>query len=171
MSIKRNHLEMERRRKLAARLFEKGVAPAEVARRLEVARQVAYRWKQTWESGGLEALASKGPAGPKAKLSVSQIEQVCDALLVGPGAQGYRTELWTCPRVALLIRDLTGVRYHPGHVWKLLGALGFSCQRPTRRAMERNAKKISRWKRVEWPDIKKKPNASGAPSFSLTRRA
>lgn len=162
---------MERRRKRAARLFEKGVAPAEVARRLEVARQVAYRWKQTWESGGLEALASKGPAGPKAKLSTAQIAHVCDALLEGPGARGYRTDLWTCPRVARLISELTGVMYHPGHVWKLLGALGFSCQRPARRAIERNEKKISRWKRVEWPNIKKKPAASVAPSFTLTRRA
>ena len=162
---------MERRRKRAARLFEKGVAPAEVARRLEVARQVAYRWRQTWESGGLAALASRGPAGPKARLNAAQIELVCDALLEGPGAQGYRTELWTCPRVALLIGNLTGVKYHPGHVWKLLGALGFSCQRPTRRAIERNQKEISHWKRVGWPNIKKKPAASVAPSFSLTRRA
>jgi transposase len=171
MSSRRDHVELERRRRRAARLFEKGVGPAEVARRLKVARQAAYVWKQAWESGGLEALSSKGPAGPKAKLSASQIQQLCDALLEGPVARGYRTELWTCSRVALLIRDLTGVKYHPGHVWKLLGALGFSCQRPTRRAIERDEKKISHWKRVAWPDIKKKPNASGAPSFSLTRRA
>jgi transposase len=171
MSTERDHVAMERRRKRAARLFEKGVGPAEVARRLKVARQAAYSWKRAWESGGLEALASRGAAGPKAKLNALQIQKLCDALLQGPGAQGYRTELWTCSRVALFIRELTGVKYHPGHVWKLLGALGFSCQRPTRRAIERNEKKISRWKRVEWPNIKKKPAASVAPSFSLTRRA
>jgi transposase len=64
---------------------------------------------------------------------------VTEALLAGPLAHGYKTNLWTLPRVALLIKDLTGVSYHPGHVWRLLGASGFSCQRPERRAVERDA--------------------------------
>jgi transposase len=78
-------------------------------------------------------------------------------LLKGPGAHGYKTQLWTLPRVALLIEKLTGVRYHPGHVWKLLGALGFSCQRPERRAVERDEPAIGHWKRVRWPDIRAYP--------------
>lgn len=70
-------------------------------------------------------------------------------------SRGYRTNLWTLPRVAALIQELTGVKCHPGHVWRLLGANGFSCQRPERRAIERDETKIRRWKRVEWPAIKK----------------
>jgi transposase len=169
MSKKRDHQEMERRRNRAARMFEKGCPAADVSKRLGVARQVGYRWKQAWEQGGKAALASKGKAGRKPKLSAAHARQVVEALIEGPDAQGYKTHLWTLPRVALLIHQLTGVRYHPGHVWRVLGALGFSCQRPERRAIERDGKAIGRWKRSRWPVIKKKPAGSAAPSSSSTR--
>ena len=148
---------MEKRRKKASALFNKGFSAPEVARRFGVARQVAYRWKDAWERGGKEALASKGPAGRKPKLTGDQTQQVTDALLAGPTAQGYKTDLWTLPRVAGLIEDLTGVRYHPGHVWRLLGASGFSCQGPERRAVERDEKAVRRWRQVELPALKKSP--------------
>lgn len=160
---------MERRRKRAATLFNKGHSAPEVARRCGVARQVAYRWKDAWEQGGNRALASKGPAGRKPKLTGQQTHRVTKALLAGPAAQGYKTDLWTLPRVAALIEDLTGVRYHPGHVWRLMGASGFSCQRPERRAVERDEKAIRRWQRVEWPDLKKRLSGKAEPSFSSTK--
>lgn len=160
---------MEKRRQRAGQLFAKDHSAPEVARRLGVARQVAYRWKEAWEQGGGAALASKGPAGPKPKLTPEQTQKVTDALLAGPAAQGYKTALWTLPRVALLIQDLTGVRYHPGHVWRLLGASGFSCQRPERRAVERDDQAIAHWKKKVWPALKKRPGAKGAPLSSLTK--
>jgi transposase len=166
MSKERDHVEMEERRNKAGALFKKGYSAPEVARRFCVARQVAYRWKDAWEQGGKAALASKGPAGHKPKLTAAQAAQVTAALLAGPTAQGYKTDLWTLPRVAALIKDLTGVRYHPGHVWRLLGASGFSCQRPERRAVERDEKAIRRWQRVQWPALKKRPAAKGEPSSS-----
>jgi len=160
---------MEKRRKKAAKLFAKDCSAPEVARCLGVARQVAYRWKGAWDQGGNEALASKGPAGPKAKLTVEQTQQVTEALLAGPAAQGYKTALWTLPRVASLIKDLTGVTYHPGHVWRLLGASGFGCQRPERRAVERDEKAIRRWRRTDWPALKKRPGSKGEPLSLLTK--
>lgn len=169
MSKTRDHAVMEERRKQAAKLFAKECSAPEVARRLGVARQVAYRWKSAWEQGGPSALASKGPAGRKSKLTAQQTQQVTEALLAGPTAAGYKTDLWTLPRVAGLIEDLTGVRYHPGHVWRLLGASGFSCQRPERRAIERDETAIRRWKRVTWPGLKKRPGNNGEPSSSSTK--
>jgi transposase len=165
----RDHAKMEKRRRQAAGLFAKGHAAPEVARRLGVARQVAYRWKEVWEHGGKTALASKGPAGPKSKLAVEQTQTVTEALLAGPAARGYKTDLWTLPRVADLIEDLTGVRYHPGHVWRLLGASGFSCQRPERRAVERDGKAIRKWQRVGWPTLKKRPGSRAEPSSLSTK--
>jgi transposase len=160
MAKKRDHAQMERRRRRAARMFDHGCPVAEVARRLGIARQVGYRWHEAWQAGGQAALASKGAAGPKFKLDPAQTGRVVDALLEGPAAHGYKTQLWTLPRVAGLIEHLTGVRYHPGHVWRVLGSLGFSCQRPERRAVERDEKAIRQWKRVQWPEIKKKHTAS-----------
>ena len=115
-----------------------------------------------WEG----SVVSKGSAGRKPKLTGEQTQRVTEALLAGPAVQGYKTNLWTLPRVAALIEDLTGVRYHPGHVWRLLGASGFSCQRPERRAVERDEKAIRRWQRVEWPALKKRPASKDEPSFS-----
>lgn len=169
MSKKRDHVAMERRRKRSAVLFEKGYGPSEVGRKLGVTRQVASRWKQAWEQGGRSALSSKGQAGPKPKLSPEQTRQVTQALLEGPRSQGYKTDLWTLPRVAALIGKLSGVDYHPGHVWRVLGSLGFSCQRPERRAIERDDKQIRIWKRKTWPALKKRPAAKNASSSSLMR--
>lgn len=160
---------MEKRRNKAGKLFAKDHSAPEVARRLGVARQVAYRWKEAWEHGGSAALASKGPAGRKAKLTAEQTQQITQALLAGPAAHGYKTSLWTLPRVAGLIEDLTGVSYHPGHVWRLMGASGFSCQRPERRAVERDEKAIRQWKRVAWPALKKRPANSGVSSSLSTK--
>jgi transposase len=166
MSKTRDHAEMEKRRKKAATLFNRGYSAPEVARRFGVARQVAYRWKDAWEQGGKAGLASKGSAGRKPKLTGKQTQRVTEALLAGPAAQGYKTDLWTLPRVAALIEELTGVRYHPGHVWRLMGASGFSCQTPERRAVERDEKAIRRWQRVDWPALKKRPASKDEPSFS-----
>ncbi len=107
-------------------------------------------------------MTSKGPAGPKSKLTPAHTQTVIAALLEGPAAYGYKTQMWTLPRVAGLILQLTGVQYHPGHVWRVMGALGFSCQRPERRALERDEPAIRQWKRVHWPAIKKKRAAKAA---------
>lgn len=169
MSQTRDHAQLEKRRLQAGKLFAKEHSAPDVARRLGIARQVAYRWKAAWEQGGRAALASKGPAGPKPKLTVKQTQQVVKALLAGPVAQGYKTALWTLPRVALLIKEMTGVEYHPGHVWRLLGASGFSCQRPERRAIERDDKAIARWKQEVWPALKKRRAGSAKPLSLLTK--
>lgn len=156
MAQKRDHKQLEKRRQRAAQMFERNVPVPEVVRRLGVARQVAYRWNAAWQTGGEAALASKGAAGPKSRLTPAQGEQIVEALLEGPAAHGYKTQLWTLPRMAGMIEELTGVRYHPGHVWRILGNLGFSCQRPERRALERDDAAIAEWKRVKWPALKKK---------------
>jgi transposase len=156
MAKQRDHVQFERRRRRAARMFERNIPVPEVVRRLGVARQVVYRWQSAWQAGGEAALASKGAAGPKSKITPAQTQQIVDALLQGPTAQGYQTQLWTLPRMADLIENLTGVHYHPGHVWRILGHWGFSCQRPERRALERNETAIGEWKRVKWPALKKR---------------
>lgn len=169
MAQKRDHIQMEKRRVRAAAMFAKGDSAPEVGRKLNVSRQVAYRWKSAWEKNGKAGLASKGKAGRKSKLSAVQAAMVVKALVAGPVSRGYKTNLWTLPRVAALIEELTGVQYHPGHVWRLLGDNGFSCQRPERRAIERDEAKIRRWKRVEWPAIKKKPAKRVEPLSSSTK--
>ena len=93
------------------------------------------------------------------------------ALLAGPQANGFDTELWTLPRVAEVIWRLTGVSYHPGHVWWLLRRHRWSPQRPARRATERDDAEVARWVAEEWPRIKGGRQRGARGSASWTSRA
>ena len=170
MTKTRDHQALEKRRLKAVVLFEKGWGSGAVARRLGVRRQSAHAWQQQWRTQGRSGLLSKGAAGRKSRLSEAQEAALADAILAGPEVAGYATAVWTLPRLAKLIEERFGVRYHAGHVWHLLGRLGFSCQRPTRRALERNERAIRRWKRSTWPALKKRLAPSAAPS-SLSMKA
>src|SRR5882724_1932277 len=116
----RDHHAMEQRRMQAADLLEGRVMPAEIARQVGVAHQVVSEWRKAWREGGREALRSAGPAGRKSKVDDRQLAEVRNALAEGAEANGYLTDVWTLPRVAEVIEHVTGVAYHPGHVWYLL---------------------------------------------------
>jgi transposase len=129
----------EARRLQAAELFAQGHSQAEVARQLGVSRQSAHIWHTRLQQGGVDALHSRGPTGPDPKLSAAQLAKIEQALLAGAMANGFDTDLWTLERVAVVITQLTGVRHHPGHVWSILRQrLGWTLQRPERRASERD---------------------------------
>jgi len=118
---------------------------------------------------GSSGLKKAGRAGRRPRLSGAQLKQIEQSLKRGPEAAGFATGLWTASRVRELIEDQCGVRYHEAHVWRILRQLGWSCQRPTGKALERDGQAIRYWKRVRWPRLKKKRSASGAPSSSSTR--
>lgn len=145
------------RRTQAAKLFAEGATQAEVARRTGVSRVSAMRWYQAWRRGGRAALAVARPLGRPPRLSGDQLTRIELLLLKGPAAQGYSTDLWTLPRMAMVIERETGTRYHPGHVWRVLRKLGWSLQRPARRARERDEEAIQSWRKRSWPRLKKTP--------------
>jgi len=167
--VRRDFAGLEQRRLWAARLLEKGIIPSQVARQVGVHRQSVSRWAQQLEKEGRPGLKQAGRAGRKPRLSALDLERIERALKRGPEAFGYDTELWTSARVADLIEKECGVAYHPGHVWRLLRQLGWSCQRPTGRALERDERAIAQWKRKRWPEIKKKPKNKGSSSSSSTK--
>jgi transposase len=162
---------LEARRLQAAELFAQGRTQAEVARTLGVSRQSAHVWHTRFTQGGMDALRSRGPTGPEPKLSAVQLARVEEALLAGAMANGFDTDLWTLERVGVVICQLTGVRYHPGHVWVILRRrLGWTLQRPERRASERDEEAIARWVAHEWPRIKKGPPRNRPGLSSWTNR-
>jgi transposase len=87
------------------------------------------------------------------------------ALLEGAKANGFIGELWTLERIAPVIERLTGVRHHPAWVWALQHRLGWSVQRPRRRAAERDQTAIDRWVKKDWPSILQTPNGA-KPAWS-----
>ena len=149
--------------------MRQGFNQSEVARRVKVCPQTVSRWAKAVSEDGAKALRAAGRAGRKPLLDEKQRERLVARLLEGPEKLGYETPLWTCERVAHLIEQEFGVRYHAGHVWKLLRQLNWSPQRPAGRALERNEEAIVEWKRKTWPAIKKKPKKKAARSSSSTK--
>jgi transposase len=154
---KRDFNALQRRRLKAASLFDNGLAPAEVARHFGVTCQSASRWHKAWEKGGQSALKKTPKAGRPPRLKPQDLPVLKRALKAGPGEHGFPTELWTTQRVAQVIKARFDIEYHPDHVGRLLGQIGWSCQRPTTRAIQRDESAIRRWKQETWPRLKKKP--------------
>jgi transposase len=96
-------------------------------------------------------------------LTAEQHQQLLSLLLQGAKANGFPNELWTLKRIAAVIQVHYGVRYHPSHVWKLLRRLGWSCQVPEGRAIQRDEAAIARWRRYQWPALKKSPTTRRPP--------
>jgi transposase len=113
------------------------------------------RWRDARNHGGEAGLKVRFSPGRPATLTQAQRKRIVKLLLKGPMANGFTTDLWTSARVATLIQERCGVQFHRSHVARLLHELGFSCQKPERRALERDEEKIEQWKRERWPQVKK----------------
>jgi transposase len=156
MSRKGTAEQLQERRFRAIALMEGGISQAEVAQRLGVSPGAVSQWKKAYrEQGDGGLLASKHP-GPTPKLSAKQCQRLLKYLKQGPAKHGWKTNLWTLPRVAKLIERKFGQSYDQSGVWRLMRRLGWSCQKPERRARERDADAIEQWRKEDWPRIKKR---------------
>ena len=89
-------------------------------------------------------------------------------VVAGPLEAGFKTDLWTCERIASVIRRRFGVSYHRGHLARMLHELGFTPQKPRVFAREQDPEAVDRWRREDWPRIKKRlEGAAQASSFSM----
>ena len=155
MDNEKRLIEWERRRRRGARLLEAGVKQAEVARRVGVTRTSVSRWEKVRQEGGEEALKRPKRFGRPRRLSDAQCEELIEQLKAGALGAGFATELWTLPRMRTLIEQRFGVQLTEPSVWRLLRSLGWSVQRPTGQARQRNEKAIRTWKARRWPELKK----------------
>jgi transposase len=147
----------EGRRFRAFELKQQGWSQQRIAEALGVSKGAVSQWmKRAREGGGgVEALKRRPAPGARPRLSEHQRARVPELLARGAEAHGFRGEVWTCERVAIVIRREFGVSYHPSHVSRLLKALRQSLQKPQRRAEQRNEEAIDNWKEKKWPSIKK----------------
>jgi transposase len=160
MNVARKRLnEAVKKRLRAGRMLLAGKGCAEAAEAVGVARQTVYTWKALLDEGGIDALRAVPAPGRPARLDDAQLAQVRAALLQSPTEHGFGTELWTLKRVGIVINKLHGVHFGQTQVWRILGALGFSPQKPDKRAFERDEGAVRAWKRRTWPALKKKRSA------------
>jgi transposase len=148
---------LEDRRRRALALWDKGLSLNEVGRRIHCAASSVLRWLRARRRGGPNALRVRFSPGRPLKLGAGQRHRLVKLLVKGPQAHGYRTQLWTTTRIAEVIRKEFGVDYHRDHVGRLMHSLNWSHQKPETRAIERDEKAIERWKRKDWPRVKKTP--------------
>jgi transposase len=147
---------LEARRRRAIALLDRGLRATDVARRIGCSYSSVWRWRDAVRRRGLVGLAAKPVPGCPPKLTARQKHRIPKLLLRGALAWGFSTDLWTTARIADVIHREFRVRYHPTHVGRLLLAWDWSCQKPERRALERNERAIARWLDHDWPAIKKK---------------
>jgi len=137
-------------------LLEAGHRQAEVARRVGAHPTSVKRWWEAYQKSGEGGLAAKPVPGRPSKLTARQKTLLTQRLLKGAKANGFSTDLWTCPQIATMIRQRYGVRYHVDHIPRLMASLGFSPQKPETQAVERNEERIARWVAKDWRRIKKR---------------
>jgi transposase len=153
--------EAVRRRVRAGRMLLAGKTPAQAALAVGVARQTVYTWKAVLEERGIDGLRDMPTRGRPARLEDEQLQALARVLLQSPTEHGFGTELWTLKRVGVVVQRMFGVEYSLSQIWRILGGLGFSVQKPERRAIERDEDAVQTWKRKTWPALKKKPGAKG----------
>jgi transposase len=157
--------QLEKRRLRAIAMLESGKSYQTVANSLSASLSSVVRWVQSYRQEGRAGLKAKPIPGRPARLSGREQAKLERILLKGPLQAGYPTDLWTLRRVAEVIEQRFQVRYHPGHVWKLLVGLGWSCQKPEGRSTQRDEPTIEHWKWYQWPRIKKSPETWRPPGF------
>ena len=158
--------QLERRRRRAIALLRKGLNLSAVAAKVGCSVSSVFLWREAYRKQGEGGLSAKAAPGRPSRLDQRQKQALTRILLQGAPSCGYPTDLWTTRRVAEVIEKRFGVDYHPNHLWRLLQALGWSCQKPATRARERDEETIARWKRYRWPHMKKRRKAwrpSGVP--------
>jgi transposase len=152
-----NQKALEQRRYQAVELLEQGIGTNEVARRLRVTSGAVSQWKATYKQQGRDGLSATPNTGRPAGLNAKQKKRLLRLLLRGPHNFGFATELWTLERIGRVIHLYFGIDYDPSSVWHILRDLGWSCQKPQVRARERDEQAIEKWRKQDWPRIKKSP--------------
>ena len=149
----------EARRLQAWKLHQQGWSQRAIAELLEVSAAAVSRWfKRVRLAGSAKALHRRKAPGAAPLLPRTYWRQLRALLRRGAEAHGFHGALWTRERVAVLIRRHFGVAYSPRHVSRLLATMGWSVQRPLRRARQRNEAKITLWRTERWPALQAKPN-------------
>jgi transposase len=146
----------EWRRLRALHLKEQGWYQRDIAEALDVSEETVSRWLARASAAGPQALRGRPRPGRPPELSAAQKRLIPEFLWHGAEAYGFRGEVWTCARIARVIAEEFGVRYHKDHVGRLLEGLRWTPQVPIRRALQRDEEAIRRWRQEAWPGLRRR---------------
>jgi transposase len=154
----------EARRLQAWHLMQQGWSQRQITEALGVSKGAVSQWLTRAREGGPEALCHRPPPGAPRRLTAAQLDRLPELLHHGAEAYGFRGQVWTCGRIAAVIRVEFGITYHPSHVSRLLQVIRWSWQKPARRARQRDEAAIARWRQETWPALKRGRKCSSKPS-------
>lgn len=163
--IKRDRKALEERRLRAGKLFRRGESQAHIARKLKVTTAAVCTWHAEWNANKRKGLLSKGPTGADPILDAKKKRMLKKAILSGPAKAGYATDFWTLERIRALAKKKLRITLGTTSVWRAVIGLGFSVQKPERRARERNEKSITDWKLKTFPKLKKMGQETRLPAW------
>lgn len=145
----------EKIRLKAAKLFKEGQSQADIARKFKVTPAAVSYWHEAWKEQGIKGLESKGHPGFESTLTEENKILFKKAIIKGPEAYGYQTNLWTLSRLSAVMKKVTKVKFSEVWTWKIVRSLGFTCQKPEIKAKQRNEKAIKDWREKRLPSLKK----------------
>lgn len=154
--------QADERRKRGLALLEEGLTPKQVASRVGTTARTVQRWAKEARDG---TKRERRRPGPRPRLNDRQLQRLARQLKRGARAHGYAEDHWTLDRIAHLIWTLFRVRFHPSGVWYVMRRMGWSNQKPTRQALQRDDEAIEAWIETEWPRIKKASSAGRNPGI------
>jgi transposase len=161
---------LEKRRRKAIDLVKEGLNLTQAAAVVGVSVSSVSRWKQAFDHDGEKGIAAKAVPGRPRKLDTRECERLLKILSAGALASGFPNEIWTLRRMAQVIEKKFDVQYHPSHLWRVLQRLGWSCQVPERRAIQRDDEAVELWKSHRWPKLKKTARTWRPPRVSRRKR-
>ena len=148
----------EARRLQAWKLRQKGWKQTDIAEALGVTAGAVSQWMsraQKGEGDGKEALRSQKRSGRPPRLTSEELQELPELLKKGAEHYGFRGAVWTRARVGKVIENVFGVSYSDGHVGQLLAQVGWTRQKPSERASERDEEAIETWREQRWHELKK----------------
>lgn len=164
--------QLEERRHKAAELFKANeLSQAAIARELEVSQASISKWHATWQANGVDALNAKPHPGPGRSITTEDEQKLLEAIKLSPTAWGFTTDRWTSKRIADVCQRVLHIEYHPDHVRKLMRALGYSPQKPRKKAVERDEAAIQAWLETTQPELVKRGRRKARRSSTPTRPA
>lgn len=161
----------EWRRFRAWDLAQQGWKQRAIATALGVTEGAVSQWLKKAREGGSASLRRRVAPGPPHRLTGEQRAHLPTLLAQGAEAFGFRGDVWTARRIAVVIQREFRVHYHPSHVNRLVHTLGLSVQQPDIRATQRDQSKVDAWFTERWPVLEKKPTTKDGPSSGSTNRA
>ena len=163
--------EAQRDRRLRAfELKDQGMKITEIARVLGVSRWTVHDWFARAITDGREAVIQGRYRGrrqnDKLKLTPEQMLMLQDMLVnTRPKDFGIDHSLWHSSSVRTLLQEKFGVTYSKSGLCALLKRLGFTYQRPTKRAVQADEQAMKEWVLTTYPEIQAEAKERNATIF------